>query len=125
MTHSEALAKIADLEAELQALRDYMQPPGWMLFPLAWGLREAEAKILNLILLREVVSREQIMDCLYFDTPNPPDDGIIKVRICGLRKRLDQFGIEIDTHWYSKAYSMTASNKSKLRSLMTPLEIAA
>jgi DNA-binding response OmpR family regulator len=116
--------RIAELEEEVRALKAYMRPPAWMSFPMAWGLKGGEAKILQLLLEREVMTIDQAMDALYFDRPDWPEPKIISVRVCTLRRKLDHLGVEIETVWQRRAYFMTAENKALVRSLLGAAQIS-
>lgn len=62
-------------------------------------LTGSEVVILDLLARREMVSVASMMMALYGDRPDLPDDpdGVLKVLICRLRKKLVALGIEIAT----------------------------
>lgn len=83
--------KVSDLADAISILcRSFMEPAGddrWNYM----GLTVSECRILNRLLQRpgETVSRESLMDAVYFDRPDrEPADKIIDIYISNLRKKL-------------------------------------
>lgn len=63
----------------------------------------------------KIVSSEQLLNAMYFDRPDGgPSSGpdIIKVRLCGIRKKLEQSPYEIETLW-GQGYRMVERKPSK------------
>ncbi len=71
-----------------------------MVAPIEWQLTMSEARVISLLLTRDVATKEAILHALYSDRPEePPEIKIVDVFICKARKKLAPFGIEIETVW--------------------------
>jgi two-component system cell cycle response regulator CtrA len=81
------------------------------------GLSFTPTKLLGLILHRKRVSRDQAMVALYDGCNDRPDDRVIDVYMCHIRKALKPHDIQIETLW-SVGWSMTEGNKQRLRELV-------
>ncbi len=68
--------------------------------PLDWCLTRNEVTVFTCLVAREVADKEFIWVALY---GNRPDDGpnqkIIDVFVCKIRKKLRKFGVEINNVW--------------------------
>ncbi|HVJ44642.1 MAG TPA: helix-turn-helix domain-containing protein [Dongiaceae bacterium] len=85
--------------------------------PLALGLTKHEGQLLGLLVKRQAVMREMAMAVMYGDAARQPqDDRILDVYIARIRKKLDQFGIEIKTMWGS-GWVIEPEHKAKIHAL--------
>lgn len=87
-------------------LEDLLLPSGVRL-PVEWMLSPKEARLFAHLTTREMVTKQNLMDAIYFDlhTDDEPTIKIIDVFICKVRKKLKPFGIEIETVW-GQGYSL-------------------
>jgi hypothetical protein len=119
----EARAKLLDVENETlreenrqlkQALLGAAEPPPY------FGLTGSEAKMFNVLLHNRAPRPEAFMTALFStDADEPPDEKILDVWICKMRKKLKPFGIEIKTHW-GECWEMPEASKEIARQLMAP-----
>jgi DNA-binding response OmpR family regulator len=80
-------------------------------------ITSSEGKILHALLQTEMLTKGAILTTLYSGRAgDEPDQKIVDVFVCKLRKRLTPFGIEIGTVW-GRGYFMDAENKAKIRVL--------
>ncbi len=114
---------VAAVEEENDMLRERVRQLEELLWisvevPLLFGLSGKEGGLLNLLMSRPLLTKEQALDCLYFDRPNDtPELKIINVFICKLRRKLSKFGVTIDTAW-GRGYSMSGESKAKVKEYM-------
>lgn len=89
--------------------------------PPILGFTRNMGRLLNMLLKREVVTREGAVLAIYSGMPNTwdkePDPKIIDVFICKLRTRLKKYGIKVSCKW-GLGYFMDGENKRKLRELI-------
>ena len=85
--------------------------------PEQFGFKGNPQKVLGMLLRREFCSKESMMTVLYGDQVLPPDDGVLAVMVCRLRKRLSPIGVEIETVW-GQGWRMTAKSKRIFRNYM-------
>lgn len=75
--------------------------------PNTWHLSLQEEVVFRLLYSRRrPVPRWELMDGLYGDNGMRPGDKIIDVLICKMRKKLDPYGILIETVW-GNGYQLT------------------
>lgn len=90
----ERIAELEELVAQLEGV------PTQAPTPLEWGLTAHEARVIGVLLTRELATKEAIMAALYsgraVDAAEPK---IVDVFVCKARKKLAPFGIEIETVW--------------------------
>lgn len=103
------------LEEENRQLREAMAPV--IAFPKGIGLRPAQVRILAALLAAPngICSRELLFHAI--SGRNEGDENTVKVSICGLRKKLQPYGIEILTRW-AVGYEITAENRARLERLV-------
>jgi DNA-binding response OmpR family regulator len=68
--------------------------------PLVFRLTASEARVFGSLMKRDMVTKEHVMAALYRD--NARDEAEIKivdVFICKIRKKIEAYGVEIDTVW--------------------------
>lgn len=109
-------ARIIDLEREFGFHNEV---------PLMFGLTASEAKVVSLLLQRDIASKTQILTAIMADrgADDEPEIKIVDVYICKVRHKIKPFGVAIDTVW-GRGYSLTTANKSKIREYL-PIPQAA
>lgn len=87
--------------------------------PLVFALTGSEAKILSMLVQRGLASKEQLLiACTNDVTGNKvPEIKIVDVYICKIRKKLERFGIVIETVW-GRGYSLDAENRAKVNAYL-------
>jgi DNA-binding response OmpR family regulator len=107
--NDELRARVSDLEREIGLAAE---PP-----PM-FGLTGSEATIFGILLNNKVPRISAFMAALYSnEADDPPDEAIIKVLVCKMRKQLEPFGIEIKTH-RGEGFEMPDASKERARGLM-------
>lgn len=108
--NDELRERIANLE-ELIGLRIEV--------PLVFGLTTAEAKMLGVLLKRELVSKEMAMTALYGLRTGGAEVEIkiIDVFVCKIRAKLKRFGIVIETVW-GRGYLIPQASKAKVFAML-------
>ncbi len=83
--------------------------------PLIFGLTGSESKALNLLIERDMASRAQLMDALMHGRggDEEPEQRIIDVYICKIRKKLKPFGVEVTSVW-GRGYLLSSQDKAKV-----------
>jgi two-component system cell cycle response regulator CtrA len=82
--------------------------------PLCLKITRRQSQVLGLLLARPVVSTADAMTALYeLGTGDPPNDTIVSVLVCHLRRRLKPFGINIETLW-GRGYRLPPEDKERL-----------
>lgn len=104
----EAEERVRQLEELLAA--DLSHHP----FVLEAGLTRMESRILGALLRADVVSRERLMVVLYGALPSPPDDGVVNVWLCKLRRKLRPFGMGI-VNRFAVGWSLDAAARERLK----------
>lgn len=69
---------------------------------LALGLTRSESRLFSALVPNAIVSKEHLLNALYFDRPgDEPDAKIIDVLVCKIRKKLEEAGspYSIKTIW--------------------------
>ena len=117
----EARAKLLDAEndtlrEEVRALRKALlgaaEPPPY------FGLTPSEGTMFGILLHNRAPRTETFMTALFSeDADDPPEEKILDVWICKMRKKLKPFGIEIKTHW-GECWEMPEASKEIARGLM-------
>lgn len=105
MNLDHALERIAQLEAIL-GFRDIC----------IHGYSPGQSRILGLLLRKDTVTKDMIVDALYGDRADGdvPEPKTVDVLICQLRRKLKPHGIEFKT-WYGVGYFMDEDNRKRLR----------
>lgn len=114
-------ARIRDLLDENQTLRERIEElEALWLKPvpqfLTFGLTKTEQLIFGALVHRDVVSKDQLMTLVYGLKSQPPDEKIIDVMVCKMRKKLTHLGIAINTNW-GTGYSIPPESKMKVADL--------
>jgi DNA-binding response OmpR family regulator len=120
----EARAKLLDTENETlreenrqlkKALSGASEPPPF------FGFTKSEATIFSVLLANRAPRAEAFMNALFStDADDPPEEKILDVWICKMRKKLKPFGIEIKTHW-GECWEMPEASKVNARELMAAI----
>lgn len=118
----QARAQLLDTENETlreenrqlrQALIGAAEPPPF------FGLTKSESIMFNVLLANRAPRAETFTTALYSaDADDPPDEKILDVWICKMRKKLAPHGIEIKTHW-GECWEMPDASKQTARALMS------
>lgn len=108
--------------SELEELRDRVEQLQAALgmnitLPDATGLTPLKAKMVGILLKRDIVSREMFLDLMYGNRPDEPGAQTIDVHLCQIKKRLSNHGIDIKNR-YGAGWYISAPDKAKLKSLM-------
>jgi DNA-binding response OmpR family regulator len=106
------------LETENDELREKIASLESMLgirieVPLVFGLTNQQAKVLGMLMKREIVTKEMAFTALYGLRTGGADVEIkiIDVFICHVRRKLKPFEIEIETVW-GQGYRMSPEAKA-------------
>lgn len=87
------------LEARVIMLEDALYG-GFVEFPAEWKLTRMQGRYLAVRLHRPgVVTKAMIEAAAYTDQSFLPDSKVMDVTLCNLRRKLEPFGIEIETIW--------------------------
>jgi two-component system cell cycle response regulator CtrA len=115
---------IATLETENDLLREKVAALEEIIglkinVPLIFGLTAHEAKLFGVLLKRELVSKDTAMTALYGLRADVEEVEIkiIDVFICKIRKKLESFGITIETVW-GQGYRLSAQARDKANSYL-------
>lgn len=84
------------------------------------GLTNAEIKIIDILMTRDIVRYESIMTLLYGDRVadrDIPDINILKVHISKMRPKLEIKGIEIETVW-GIGYRLSSESKKRVTDIL-------
>lgn len=119
---ADRFAKDKILERENEELHERIAQLEGMLgqtwLPPIFGLTSKEEQVVQSLLSSDVMTSERAMLALYSDNPDdPPDEKIIDVFVCKIRKKLEPFGVEIKTHW-GRGWSMSTESKNEIRALI-------
>jgi two-component system, cell cycle response regulator CtrA len=102
--NDELRARIAELE---EALGLAAQPT-----PM-FGLTSQEAVMFGVLLKTASRRKATFMTAIYsVEADDPPDEKILHVMICKMRKKLEPFGIKIDTS-SGEGFSMAEESKAR------------
>lgn len=119
----DAAARIEGLEAENERLRARVREleqaaGGEFVAPLAWGLTTHETRVFGVLMVREIASKEQILDIVYDDPlKDKPAVKIVDVFVCKIRRKLEPFGVGIETLW-GRGYFLTPETKAAVKGLL-------
>lgn len=90
--------RLAERDETIRQLRALLLPQADL--PLEWELTHREARVFRAMLGVDMLTREAAMAALYSDRPDDaPDQKIVDVFICKLRKKTRPYGVAIDTVW--------------------------
>jgi two-component system cell cycle response regulator CtrA len=100
---------------ENRQLREAMAPT--VVFPREVGLRPAQVRILAALMAAPngICSKELLFQAI--SGRNDGDENTVKVSMCGLRKKLEPYGVEILTRW-AFGYEITAETRARLEHLV-------
>ena len=88
--------------------------------PLEFGLTQKEGQLFSFLYRSNIVSKDAAMDVLYGDRPNDaPEMKIVDIFICKMRKKVEPFGIKIDTMW-GRGYRMPPETKKLVKKYLEP-----
>lgn len=107
------IARAEALEAEIERLNqrvDQLEAVigiSGVLLPMEWRLTASEARVMGVLLKRELATKDAIMAALYrADARDEAEIKIVDVFICKIRKKLKPFGVQIVTLW-GQGYSVS------------------
>lgn len=86
--------------------------------PAEWRLTSSEARVILCLARRPQASKSQLMMALYAGRiDDEPDVEIVDVFIHKVRKKLQAFGVSIQTHW-GQGYFLDDSSRSIVRNAL-------
>lgn len=88
--------------------------------PYAFGLSPTETKLLGLLRAHEVLRLNAVMVALYSCRPgDPPDEKIVSVYVCKLRKKLKPWGLnaQIKAVW-GVGWRLTPEGKAAIQGMV-------
>jgi two-component system cell cycle response regulator CtrA len=99
--------RIAILEQEMGLRNDV---------PLLFGLTGSESRVLSVLFQRGMATKEQLLIAVTNDVTGnkQPEIKIVDVYICKMRKKLEPFGIVIETVW-GRGYNLDHDNRDRVR----------
>lgn len=115
--------------SEIQRLRDRIEQLEEMLginpstmtkISLSLGVTKSQAKMLGILMKREVVSWDAMHFALYGDRPEadqPESEANLRKHIIHLRRRLEPTGIKVDAV-YGLGWKLANEHKAKLREMV-------
>jgi len=111
----ELLQENEELRTRLEGLEEAIshEIPAFMKMGI---LRKSECAVLGMMMKRDVVTRDGLMEYLYGTRNAPPDTKIIDVFICNIRKKLRHLGVDIETV-FGVGYRLTATSKAIIRNI--------
>jgi two-component system cell cycle response regulator CtrA len=110
--------EIDSLRDALEAMRTALtEEPGLKLIKVA-GLTYSERLMVGLLVRRGRVRRDQFMTVLYAERPDhEPNDKIVDVLICKIRKKLKPYGVVIKTVW-GAGYELTPESREIVKKMI-------
>jgi two-component system cell cycle response regulator CtrA len=90
--------RIGQLEERIRQLEEALMPAS-VRIPIEYGLTATEARVFSHLASREFGTRQSIMLALYSDRIEEPEEKIVDVFVCKLRRKLNRFGVRIETIW--------------------------
>ena len=123
-------ARLEAVEAENDMLRAKVEQLEGLLgvrmsAPLILGLTAQEARVLGVLMKRDVATKEAVMAGLYSHRADDTVEiKIVDVFICKIRKKLQPFDIPIETVW-GQGYRLKPETKEKVRGMMRDEGLAA
>ncbi len=111
-------ARIDVLESELELakerIRQLEEAFGMTIdAPLMLRLTGSEARVLGVLLTRDMVHKPQIMAALYNERIHDdeiPETKIVDVFVCKMRKKLKRFGVDVETVW-GQGYKLSPDSR--------------
>lgn len=92
--------------------------------PPAMGLSRQQSVLLGLLLKNRLVTKTAVMTALYGASVGEiPEEKIVDVFICQLRRKLTPFGVGIETQW-GQGWYMTAEHKASCAKLLAQVNAA-
>lgn len=68
--------------------------------PVEWGLTGSETRVMGVLVKRDLATKTAIMAALYADANRDAAEiKIVDVFVCKLRRKVQRFGVEIETCW--------------------------
>jgi two-component system cell cycle response regulator CtrA len=120
---------IEQQQQEIETLRERIRQLEQILVPddavthVEWGLTASEAKVFAHLTTRDICTKQSIMYALYTGRiDEDPEPKIVDVFICKIRKKVEKYGVQIETVW-GQGYSLT--NRADYRSKVTEGAVAA
>jgi two-component system cell cycle response regulator CtrA len=110
--------EIADLKERVARLEEALGMTHDV--PLGLALTPAEARVLGILMKRDVAKKDMIMIALYdgrHAEKDIPEPKIVDVFVCKMRAKLKRYGLEIKTVW-GIGYSMTNGSKDMVREML-------
>lgn len=119
--NKELREQVAELNEEIRRLNDLLgRSPLTLQFAHQMGIPPLCVKLLDLLTKKELVSKDAAMSWLYGHMPDAPDEKIIDVLICKIRKPFRTHmpeGIDfISTHW-GRGYALTRQGRELIEAL--------
>jgi two-component system cell cycle response regulator CtrA len=107
--------EVAELREKVRSLEALIAPD--IIVPIEWGLTGKEGLLLSLLVGRELVSKDYAIQAMYAlnHDDDIPDQKIVDVFVCKIRKKLTPFGVTIHTVW-GKGYTLDQSTRQRLKS---------
>lgn len=90
--------RIEFLEERIRQLEDALMPAS-VHVPLEYRLTSREARVFAHLASRDFGTRQSIMMALYSDRLEEPEPKIVDVFVCKMRRKLQPFGVRIETIW--------------------------
>lgn len=108
MTDSDRIEQLEDRVAVLEGALgfSYNAPP-------EWGLTPTEERILGILLKCPVAPYERIFAALWGAENDPPDEHLLAVHACRLKRKMRDQGIEVRS-MYRFGYWIPAEQKARL-----------
>lgn len=104
-----------ELKEQVRQLNDllgYMRPG-----PTFVHLTNTECRLFGALMQREVLTKEACLHALYYDRGgDEPEQKIVDVFVCKLRKKLTPHGVVIGTIW-GRGYFLSEETKARVRQL--------
>lgn len=84
-----------------------------------FGLEPGQSEVLGMLMKRNFVTHDSLYTVLYGGRPECdwPEEKIMDVQICKLRRKLKKHGVEVKTRW-GEGWWMPAAEKSKVRAAL-------
>lgn len=95
---TELLNRLAAQQERIRQLEEILAP-STVRIPLEWKLPPSEALVFACLAARDMASRDMIHHALYSARMEDADPKVVDVFICKMRKKLERFGVSIETVW--------------------------